>query len=142
MPLEEILQLETSASPTELGHIRQEVAAACLKLGFAQRDIDAIVLAIDEACTNIIRYAYKDCNKGNVTLEILSDGKQAIFRLHDEAPKSPRDCLKLKKIDLTKPGGLGVMLMRQVMDWVGFVDTKASCGNILELKKKLPLETQ
>ena len=142
MPITEILHKETSACPSELCHIRQAVAAACLEIGYSQQDIDAIVLAIDEACTNIIRYAYKDCKNGRVVLEVLTDGKQAIFRLHDDAPKSPRDCLKVKSIDLTKPGGLGVMLIQQVMDSVDFVDGKTTRGNILQLKKNLPLENK
>ena len=142
MPITEILRKESNACPSELCNIRKAVAAASKELGFPQNDIDAIVLAIDEACTNIIRYAYKDCKKGHVIIEVFSDGEQAIFRLHDNAPKAPKDCLKSKEFDLSKPGGLGIMLMKQVMDWVGFIETKQSIGNILELKKNLPTEKQ
>jgi len=142
MPRTEILHKESNACPSELCHIRKAVAHASHQLGFSQQDSDAIVLAIDEACTNIIRYAYKDCKQGRVVLDVFSDGTQAIFRLRDNAPKSPKDCLEVKKIDLKKPGGLGVMLIQQVMDSVAFVETEASAGNTLEMKKKLPMEKQ
>jgi len=138
----EILNKECTACPSELCLIRKDVAEASAQLGFEQQDIDSIVLAIDEACTNIIRYAYKDCQDGKITLQILTDGKQAIFRLHDFAEKVSKDCLKLKDCDPLTPGGLGVALIKKIMDKVGFIDTDKCQGNILELKKNLPLERQ
>jgi len=138
MALTEILRYESTACPNELCEIRKQVGIACKKLGFAQPEIDAITLAIDEACTNIIRHAYANCKNGHVLLQVLTDGEHAIFRLHDNAKKVPKDCLQVKKKDLHEPGGLGIMLMRQIMDWVGFVHTAQCKGNILELKKKLP----
>ena len=142
MSVNEILNKECSACPSELCLIRKDVAEVSAKLGFEQQDIDSIVLAIDEACTNIIRYAYKDCKNGKITLQILNDGKQVIFRLHDYAEKVSKNCIKQKASDPMKPGGLGVVLMRKIMDKVGFVHTKKCKGNILELKKNLPLEKQ
>ncbi len=142
MSVTEILTKEYNACPDELCQVRKAVATACLTIGYNEQDINAIVLAIDEAYTNIIRYAYKNCQNGKVTLQILTDSQQTIFRLHDYADKVPADCLKTKSKDLMKPGGLGVMLMKQIMDWVGFVDSAECQGNILELKKNLPLEKQ
>ncbi len=135
----EILSKECVACPKELCGIRQEVASACHKLGYSNEACNAVVLAIDEACTNIIRYAYKDCSDGTILIEILRDENQAIFRLHDHAPKVSTDCLKVKKSDPLKPGGLGIMLIRKVMDSVEFIDTDGCQKNVLEMRKDLPL---
>ena len=138
----EILNKECTACPGELKDIRQCVAETSAQLGFSQQDIDSIVLAIDEACANIIRYAYKDCKDGKITLIILTDEKQVIFRLYDTAKKVTKDCIKAKRDDPVKPGGLGVMLMRNIVDKVDFIHTRKCKGNILELKKNLPSDNQ
>jgi len=138
MIAEEILSKECAACPNELGCIRKDVSAACQKMGFLEQDINAVVLAIDEACTNIIRYAYKDCSDGTIKIEIVKSDTQAIFRLHDHAPKAPKDCLKAKKSDPLKPGGLGVALIQTVMDSVEFVETEGCAENVLEMRKDLP----
>ncbi len=135
----EILSKQCLACPTELCGIRHDVTSACKQMGFKEDDINAVVLAIDEACTNIIRYAYKDCSDGTILLEISKADNQAIFRLYDHAPKSPKDCIKPKKTDPLKPGGLGVVLMHKVMDSVNFIDTEECQENILEMRKDLPL---
>jgi len=138
MKTERIISKESKACPNELCGIRKDVAEACEQLGFSDGDTNAVVLAIDEACTNIIRYAYKDCKDGTILMEIFSNQNQAIFRLHDQAPKVPKDCIEMKNSDPLKPGGLGVMLIRSVMDYVAFVDTDNGDKNILEMRKDLP----
>ncbi len=114
------------------------MAEACQKMGFLEQDINAVVLAIDEACTNIIRYAYKDCSDGTIQIEIFKTDTQAVFRLHDHAPKAPKDCLIAKKSDPLKPGGLGVALIQRVMDSVEFVESEGCTENVLEMRKDLP----
>ncbi len=140
MKSENLLSKSWTACPHELAAIRKSVKGVCAELKFSKKEINEIVLAIDEACTNIIRYAYKDCRDGKIFLEVNRDKQQVIFRLHDYAKPVANDCLKQKSDDPLKPGGLGVMLMRQVMNSVKFVHTQACPGNILELKKDLPQE--
>jgi anti-sigma regulatory factor (Ser/Thr protein kinase) len=138
MKSEEILTKESAACPKELSCIRKDVSEACHQMGFLEQDINALVLAIDEACTNIIRYAYKDCSDGTILIEIVKNETQAIFRLHDHAPKVSKDCLIAKKSDPLQPGGLGVALIQKVMDSVEFVDTDGCDENVLEMRKNLP----
>ncbi len=125
-----------TSCPSELSDIRKNIADVCQQLGFSQRDSDQIVLAIDEACTNIIRYAYQGCSDGVIEIQVYSEADQAVFRLLDQAKQVPKDCIKEKPSELCQPGGLGVMLMRKIMDSVEFVHTKDCQGNILEMRKK------
>jgi len=135
-----ILTKKWMSCPSELCNIRKSITDACKQLAFCEQDINAIVLAIDEACTNIIRYAYKDCSDGEILIEVDCNNQQAIFRLHDHAKKVTNDCIKLRPSSPLKPGGLGVMLMKEVMDSVDFIHTENCPGNILEMKKELPKE--
>ena len=135
-----LLSKRWSSCPHELADIRKNVKQICLQLSFSEKETNEIVLAIDEACTNIIRYAYNDCRDGEIRLEIYQDNQQVIFRLHDLAKHVSKDCIEQKPTEPLKPGGLGVMLMQQVMNSVKFVHTSQCKGNILELKKDLPRE--
>jgi anti-sigma regulatory factor (Ser/Thr protein kinase) len=137
-----LLSKSWTSCPHELADIRRNVKAVCSELYFSEKQTNEIVLAIDEACTNIIRYAYNDCRDGTIRLEIVKDQQQVIFRLHDHAKPVSKDCLEKTNNDPLKPGGLGVMLMQRVMNSVKFVHTSECNGNILELKKDLPKENQ
>lgn len=140
MKEQNLLSKRWSSCPQELADIRKNVKLTCEKLSFSEKDTNEIVLAIDEACTNIIRYAYNDCRDGEIRLEINQNNQQVIFRLHDLAKHVSKDCIEQEPTEPLKPGGLGVMLMRQVMNSVKFVHTSRCQGNILELKKDLPME--
>ncbi len=136
-----LLSKKWTSCPSELSDIRKNVTKICTELKFTEKDTNEIVLAIDEACTNIIRYAYKDCRNGVIHINITVADNQVIFRLHDFAKHVSKDCIKIKPTEPMKPGGLGVMLMQAVMNSVKFVHTKKCKGNILEMKKDLPKES-
>jgi len=133
-----LLSKKWTSCPSELSDIRKNVGEVCQQLAYSEQQTSAIILAIDEACTNIIRYAYKDCRDGVIQIDISTDKQQVIFRLYDFAKQVSKDCIKVKPSSPLKPGGLGVMLMKQVMDTVEFIHTKNCGGNILEMKKDLP----
>jgi len=128
---------EHSACSAQLCKIRASVRAACRTLGFIETETNLITLAIDEACTNIIRYAYGG-ETGRIILEIYQQNNEAIFRLQDFAKCIDKSCIEYRKKHLLEPGGLGLKLIHQVMDSVQLLAPSASLGNILELKKHLP----
>ncbi|MBL4911037.1 MAG: ATP-binding protein [Alteromonadaceae bacterium] len=132
-------RIEHCASTEKLCQIRAEVRQACQQMHFCQEDINLITLAIDEACTNIIRYAYSGDESGRLIVSIFHNESDAIFHLQDFAKCISPSCLEVRKKNLTEPGGLGLQLIHQVMDQVQLLPPSSSIGNILELKKHLPL---
>lgn len=129
-----------SSCPKELADIRRNIASICQQQHYSESETNDIVLAIDEACTNIIRYGYNHCTKGTIRIEVQTDPNNLIFKLFDEAEKVSKDCIQVSPSSLLKPGGLGVILIHQVMDSVKFIHTDQCLGNILELKKTRPKE--
>lgn len=128
---------ERDACTSQLCNMRAIVRESCIELGFEQKEINNITLAIDEACTNIIRYAYQG-KPGKIILEIYQHENNAIFRLQDFAKCIDKSCLKLRKKNLLKPGGLGLNLIHQIMDSVELIPPSGTFGNILQLTKHLP----
>jgi anti-sigma regulatory factor (Ser/Thr protein kinase) len=135
-----ILSRTWTSCPSQLCSIRQNIAKSCSQLSYSKEETNLIVLAIDEACTNIMRYAYKNCTDGKIHVEVSKIKNQIVIKLHDYAKKVSEDCIEIKPSSLLKPGGLGLSLINEVMDSVQFVHTAKCAGNILELRKALPKE--
>ena len=116
------------------GAIRDALAAHGL---FGQRAGD-VVIAIDEACQNVIRHAYGDAADGDIVLELRLEASVLTATLHDFAPHVPPDCMQPRDLDEVRPGGLGTHFILQVMDEVGFVEPPPEGGgNLLRMVKKL-----
>jgi anti-sigma regulatory factor (Ser/Thr protein kinase) len=92
-------------------------------------------MALDEACTNIIRHAHEGFIKP-VRLEMnwLKDRLRFVLRDYGR----PFDPLRIPSQDIqfTTPGGLGVFIIREVFDFVEY--TPQVRGTRLTLEKRLP----
>jgi len=101
-------------------------------------EVYAVELAVDEACSNIIEHAYGVDNGGEIecTCEAEDDRLTVILRDHGE----PFDPATVTRPDLSsgiekRPlGGLGVYLMRQLMEDVRF-EARGEAGNLLTMVK-------
>ena len=101
------------------------------------RAVYAVQMAVDEACTNIIEYAYGGEGRGDIecTCQTNDDGLSIILR--DQGSPFDPECIPEPDRDATiqecKIGGLGLYFMRQLMDKVNFEFTDS--GNILTMVK-------
>lgn len=125
------------SDPIYLKSLRHAVSDALEALNVSAAAQRPLVLAIDEACANVIRHAYAGTPDGRLALSIWLEGATIVFHLQDWA--APVDCSKIKPRDLseTRPGGLGVNLIDQVMDEWGFAAEPRGCGNLWIAKKIL-----
>lgn len=112
--------------------------------GFRDAEIYAIQLAVDEAATNIIEHGYKNEEEGVIDLHCESTDDRIKIVLHDHGcpfdPNSiPEPTLNVPLEEL-KPRGLGVFLIKQMMDEVEYqFNTKK--GNYLTLIKYKKVDT-
>jgi len=136
-PGEKILQLRVTAKANRLRLIRNAVRETAIFCGFSETDTADIVLAVDEACQNVIRHAYGSEGEGDIAIEIRHRPDAMIIILRDFA--DPVDISKIKPRDLNdlRPGGLGTHLIREVMDAVDFLPPPIDGGNLLRLVKNI-----
>jgi len=105
--------------------------------GFAEEEILDTQLAVEEAITNIIRHGYAG-TYGEILITCRTTHGHSEVQIEDSAP--PFNPLSIPDPDISdniedrKIGGLGVFLIRQVMDEV--VYRYESGKNILVLIKK------
>ncbi len=108
----------------ELESVRSFVEDAARDFGFSEAEIANIVLAVDEACTNIIKHAYEGRPDGTINVDIQRHGTSFSVRIQDKG--KPFDPNAIHPPDLRKHlsefrrGGLGVYLMRRMMDRVEY----------------------
>ncbi len=136
-PGEKVLTLRVTAKANRLRLVRNAVKETSLFCGFSEEDTRDIVLAVDEACQNVIRHAYGSEGEGDISIGIRRRPDAMIIVIRDFA--DPVDISKIKPRDLEelRPGGLGTHLIREVMDEVDFLPPPIDGGNLLRLVKKL-----
>ncbi len=123
-----------------LDKIREIVAEAARQVGFSDKEVYAIQLAADEASSNIIEHAYAGVTGGKLEIDIsISENKlKIIMRDHGKPfdPASVPEPNVKAALSERKIGGLGMYLMRKLMDEVSY-ESSPETGNILTMIKRL-----
>lgn len=131
--------MSVQASTEHLAEVRDFVAKHATDFGFAQQDVADIRLAVDEAYTNIIKHAYKNNNTKSVDIKLgYNEDKFWIALLDTGDAFDPQNYSKpdvRQKIKDKKRGGVGVYLIRKLMDDVKY-NTKGSTNEIRMTKNK------
>lgn len=111
----------------------------CEAVGFDMASTMQINLAIEEAVVNVMNYAYPAGTKGDVTIQAKSNGTDTFFIISDSG--TPFDPTVKPEVDITLSaedrdiGGLGIHLIRQIMDQIYY--ERKDGYNILILTKKI-----
>ena len=119
-----------------LGAFVEEV---CRVLDIDDYTTTQINLALEEAVVNVMQYAYPVGSKGNIDIEAHANDVRLKFTISDNG--KPFDPTARKEADTTlsaeeRPiGGLGIHLMRQIMDSINY--ERVNDRNVLTLRKKL-----
>jgi len=118
------LKLTIPSQTEKLKLVRRFVTGAARKFGFSVDDAAKIALAVDEACTNIIKHAYKFAPDQDINLRIsLKDGEFEVLITDYGQPFHPD---RVKIPDMKEylahygRGGLGMYLMKALMDKVEY----------------------
>jgi anti-sigma regulatory factor (Ser/Thr protein kinase) len=122
-----------------LDEIREFVGAIARAGGFTDKDVYNIQLATDEAASNIIEHAYEKISNGVLELScgVRDDLITIVLIDHGESFDPSEIPLPDLKADLSnrRIGGLGIFLMRKLMDDVSYEVTTGK-GNILTMTKR------
>ena len=129
------LELRFASDPRLLRTIRSLVGQMVELCGFAEDEAQFIILAVDEACANVIRHAYQGRTDGEITLSCSAKGDRIEIVLVDQGRPVWPDQLQPRPLDEIRPGGLGTHLIRTVMDEVRY--RLSERGNELFLAKSL-----
>lgn len=134
------LRVQLVSNPTYLSGAREMIAAVARRLGFTEEGCGQIALAVDEALCNVIRHGYEKRSDGPIWLSVwptaLPNGDAGItIVIEDEAKQVDETQIKSRDLDEIRPGGLGVHIIREVMDVVKY-EKRHPTGMRLTLAKR------
>jgi len=145
-PAEKLL-IQTPGHGSYLAYIRAIVVDLARKIGFDENEVAKIEMAVDEACSNVVRHAYSPDKEwcwqqrdpeirldlrvedGRLIIEINDHGQR--FDFANYRPTNIEDHLREMK-----PGGYGILIMRNFMDEVQYSSNDQN-GNTLRMVKYL-----
>ena len=125
---EKVCELTTPSQTENLELIRTVVAKIAQKAGYAEMVVMQITLAVEEACVNAIKHAHKNIAAKPLRVQIKKDHQKLIVVVSERGKGF--DFQNLKEPDMQeylakrRRGGLGIVLMKRLMDEVRFESLK------------------
>lgn len=131
------IELHLTSDPPLLSVMRAAVTKVCEIAGFDNMETSKIILALDEACSNVIRHAYKGKSGQSIVITCKIKPTRLEFILDDEGEPADLEKIKSRPLNEVRPGGLGVYLITSVMDKVKYMNGDER-GNRLYMYKLRP----
>lgn len=137
------IRVELLSNPIYLSGARELVASVAKRLGFDDLDCSKIALAVDEALCNVIRHGYGRATDRPIWVSIWPVGGESAVEgvkivIEDEARQVDPEKMKGRELEDIRPGGLGVHIIREVMDEARYERREGKVGMRLTLVKKAP----
>ncbi|OGI48701.1 MAG: hypothetical protein A3E57_03380 [Candidatus Muproteobacteria bacterium RIFCSPHIGHO2_12_FULL_60_33] len=134
---ERMIELRFPAQASRLKLLRSVVHDVALLCGGSDETAGKVVLAVNEACMNVIQHAYRNDPSGEISVELLNKHGRLVVRVRDFAPAVDPATVRSRALEDIRPGGLGVHLINEVMDEARFLPPPDGVGNLFEMTKKL-----
>ncbi len=117
-------EIVISSSTNNLSLVRSFIEFHGRELELSNKEIAHISLAVDEACTNIIKHAYQDSSDGIIKIKIDKKKNKLSVKLTDKGSHFDPSIIPDPNVEesqkMKKGGGLGMFLMKKIMDEVEY----------------------
>ena len=133
-------KFKVPCSKDKLGEIREFLQRVLSENSIPEVTVNTLILAVDEVCANLIIHSH-NCNpdehielkvkvkgKSEITFDIIDHGDG--FNISDYEEPLISDIVKQKR-----KGGIGLMLVRRIMDEIELIKGKKK--NVYRLHKKI-----
>ncbi len=118
-----VVRLEIASQPELLAGARALIAAMAQRCRFNEIQCGQISLAVDEALCNIIKHGY-NCREDEriwISIALTETEPQAIkIVIEDTADQIDVSEIRSRDLDDVRPGGLGVHIIKEIMDVVEY----------------------
>ena len=134
-------QIDISAQTSELKHVRKFVQSYLNDLSIQGATKGQIILAIDEICANLIIHSNQKNSEKSIKLSLSYDQRSSELQVHikDHGKifdySSYQEPIISQVIESKQKGGIGLYLVRKIMDKIDFLSEGGL--NITTLTKKI-----
>lgn len=117
-------RLKIPSQRDNLEIIRNFVSSVARRVGFGDDDINKIELAVDEACTNVIQHAYEGDGDKHIDIAVKIGYEKFSVVVTDRGKSFDMEEVEMpdmkEYLAELRVGGLGIYLMRMLMDEVSY----------------------
>lgn len=134
------VRLEMLSQARFLAAARAMIQNIAQRIGFNESHCGQMSLAVDEALCNIINHGYDRRPDGHIWVNIwvIDDDPPGIrIVIDDQARQVEPSSIRSRDLEDIRPGGLGVYIIRQIMDDVSY-EKRDGGGMRLTLTKRIP----
>jgi serine/threonine-protein kinase RsbW len=137
--MQRVLNIEVDADMANLGQVRDFVEEEAQSAGLSSDQKGELVLAVDEAVTNVMMHG---CPQGgcNIELEAKLDDRAFSILIRDNGqlfdPTKRHDPnLNISPFEQEQAGGFGVYLIKHLVDQISYQVTSQGCNELTLLKR-------
>lgn len=134
---ERVVQIRVDSRPETLRLVRAVVGEAAALCGCGEDCVRDIVIAVDEACQNVIRHAYDGDPNGEILVDIRREDDRIAFNIIDFADPVDVSRVKPRSLEELRPGGLGIHFISECMDDARFRAPPDGAGNRFWMVKRI-----
>jgi len=129
------MHITITSEPALIAPVRKSIEEIARAHGFDEEAVGQIGLVVNEALANVIRHAYHEVAGKPIEVSAEFADDVLTIRMRDWGDGvNPMNFRRKGGADLLRPGGLGLVCMRKLMDELEFQPQKDG-GMILEMKR-------
>jgi anti-sigma regulatory factor (Ser/Thr protein kinase) len=102
--------------------------------GFEDTTTERLKLAVDEACSNVIKYAYGGNTEKKIVVKFRITRKDFVVIIEDNGCKACPESIKGRSLEEIRPGGLGTHFIKRAFDVFRFDEGKKTGNRVLLIK--------
>ena len=126
--------LDVPSDPAVMAAVRALTDKIASAAGFDAEETDKLVLAVDEACTNVIRHAYRDRSDGRIAIRFTVEWGRLEIEIRDFGRGADPATFRGRDFDELRPGGLGMHFIKSAVDEMEY-GPQSSGGMVLKMVK-------
>jgi serine/threonine-protein kinase RsbW len=130
--MKDLAVIKVQSDPKYLSVIRTVTAKMGQLYGLSESATEDIKLAVDEACSNVIKHAYGGDTRQSILVRYKMTRKGFEVLIEDNGVEVQPESIEGRNLDDIRPGGLGVHLIKRAFDIFQF-DRRKRKGNRLRL---------
>ncbi len=143
--MEQKFQLQVPSSTQNLAIVREFVTNVGQLAGLEELEVAKLQLAVDEACSNVIEHAYGYDSAKEVVIKANFDEEELTIEVVDTGACFDPASIPVRSLEelvnQRKKGGLGLRLIRSLMDEVSY-QIRPGETNQLRMVKRLRKDDQ
>ncbi|HEX8522711.1 MAG TPA: ATP-binding protein [Tepidisphaeraceae bacterium] len=114
------IELKVTSDAANLAAVRKAVETFAATTGLSESAVNDLGLCVNETLANIIRHAYEGRTDGPIELRVEAHDDRVLIFIRDWGSGVDPSSVPQEPYDPLKPGGVGLMCIRQLMDEISY----------------------